>query len=163
MITNKIIIELILAGVSANAIDTLANNCPKFKEKLDELIEQKVIRRGKKNYFIVKKKNTTDDEVYNFVVNEMIPMFKQKKPDIKALAKETTKRLKKVMSNHGLSIDVIRLAVKLYLNNTPDKYVRYPHYFVYKHKGNEMHSDLLNMIDLIRTNTRMNRDIKFEL
>lgn len=163
MITNKIIIELILSGLSANTIDVLANNCPKVRDRIQELIQQGIIRRSGNKYVIIKRSMQKEDDVYRFVVDDMIPMFKKKRPDVKVLAKETTKRLKKIMSEYNIPLNVVRLAVKLYLNNTPAKYIRYPHYFVYKRKGNEIHSDLLNMIDLIRTNTNENRDIRFEL
>lgn len=62
--------------------------------------------------------------------------------------RECSKRFKKFFKeNPDVTIDEVLNATILYLQNTNSKYVREPHYFIYKSKGSDEISDLLTWIE----------------
>lgn len=132
-----------------------------FDKNIPEILKGKfmwaLIEEGIDNVLISMTQIGPDE--WDWVGEDYCALFKPfgKEPHLR----ECKKRMKAVFKeDKELTQDLVIKATKLYLSEQREaKYVREPHYFIFKGSGISRTDDLLGWVDKVRNSTPQQRDI----
>jgi len=83
---------------------------------------------------------------FEWIKTAYLPLFEQF--GIKGFDKEVDLRMRKIFSeNKHLNKEKVIEATRLYIDEVDPKFIRRPHYFIFKGRGSEYVSDLLRYVD----------------
>lgn len=133
-----------------------------FDKSIPEALQGKIMwacmEEGIDNVCVTISPLGNDD--WDWVKTDYCPLFKTlgKEPHYR----ECVKRMKALfkMEKNNLTQELVIAATKLYLSENRDpKYIKQPHYFIFKGSGAERTDDLLGYIDRIKNQQPQQRDI----
>lgn len=130
-------------------------------ENIPEALKNKILwacmEEGVDNVIITMSPFGNDD--WDWVKTDYCTLFKPfgREPHYR----ECVKRMKSLFkSEKGLTVELVIAATKLYLSEQSNpRYIKQPHYFIFKGSGAERTDDLLGYIDKIKNQQPQQRDI----